>query len=161
MAHASLQSASSAATQVHSGCSHLLAARWEKREREKVTAAGRATQRAESEQEELVSAGEAVRGGARWCSREVREQHRAQGRARHTLGPARHHGKARGLPRAGPAEDVRAGLRIGEQALIGRRWRMCVRMRERVRECVLTHAHVMLRGATHVPQGHAHRERVG
>jgi len=51
------------------------------------------------------------RGGARWCSREVREQHCTQGRERRTLGPARHHEKARGLPRAGPAEVVRGGPR--------------------------------------------------
>ena len=35
MMHAALQSALSAATQAQSGCTHLLAARWEKRERER------------------------------------------------------------------------------------------------------------------------------
>ena len=34
-------------------------------------------------------------------------------RPRHTLGPARHHAEARGLPCAGPAGLVRGGARVG------------------------------------------------
>ena len=53
----------------------------------------------------MVSAGEVV---ARRAQQMQKHQNNAEP-ASHTLGPARHHEEARGLPRAGPAEECASG----------------------------------------------------
>ena len=40
------------------------------------------------------------------------QQQPIAGPASHPLGPALHHEEARGLPRDGPAEDVRGGVKV-------------------------------------------------
>ena len=75
------------------------------RKRAQRRAAGEGTGRVE-----LVSAGEAVARRAQ----QRQKHHSNAGPASHTLGPARHHEAARGLPRAGPAEDVQgSGPNVG------------------------------------------------